>query len=261
VLLVGVLDKVGIFGFLRYNLPLFPTPATPWPAAAGAGRGRRAVRSILAAGQSDMKRFIAYVSLAHFGFMALGVFAFTVQGQVGAVSYMVNHSIATGMLLIVIGMVIVRAGPVRAEDYGGLARSRDPRRDEFLAGLTTLPLPGTNFLRERVHGLIGSFQTQPVYSILATVGMVLRRALRPVALPARDAGTGAWQRIGGRCGGPGAAMDRRSARAWASATCLGRALGARADGRADPAARFYPKPLLDIRQPVGGATLHSIGSA
>jgi len=262
VLLVGVLDKVGIFGFLRYNLPLFPdashtlAPLLLVLAVAGVLYG-----SILAAGQSDMKRFIAYVSLAHFGFMALGVFAFTVQGQVGAVSYMVNHSIATGMLLIVIGMVIVRGRSVRAEDYGGLGKVTPILAGMmFLAGLTTLSLPGTNSFVSEFLVLIGSFQTQPVYSILATIGMVLAALYvlwmyqRVMQGPVRG------NALVDVAGGPGAAMDP--------------AVGAR-KGIRDLSGRerwvlapmvvlilllgFYPKPLLDIVNPSVGATLNSIG--
>ncbi|WP_318295505.1 complex I subunit 4 family protein, partial [Streptomyces griseoaurantiacus] len=123
VILVGVLDKVGMFGFLRYLLPMFPqasqelAPLVLVLAVVGVLYG-----SVLATGQRDMKRFIAYVSIAHFGFMALGVFAFSTQSQVGAVTYMVNHSVATGMLLLVIGMVIARGGSTRIGDYGGMAR-------------------------------------------------------------------------------------------------------------------------------------------
>jgi len=262
VLLVGVLDKVGIFGFLRYNLPLFPdashtlAPLLLVLAVAGVLYG-----SILAAGQSDMKRFIAYVSLAHFGFMALGVFAFTVQGQVGAVSYMVNHSIATGMLLIVIGMVIVRGRSVRAEDYGGLGKVTPILAGMmFLAGLTTLSLPGTNSFVSEFLVLIGSFQTQPVYSILATVGMVLA-ALYVLWLYQRVMqGPVRGNALVDVAGGPGAAMDpeigaRRGIRdlsgreRWVLApmVVLILLLG------------FYPKPLLDIVNPSVGATLHSIG--
>ena len=102
VLLVGVMDKVGIYGFLRYCLPLFPgasralAPLVLVLAVVGVLYG-----ALLAVGQSDMKRFVAYTSVAHFGFIALGVFAFSTQAQAGAVLYMVNHGISTGMLFIV----------------------------------------------------------------------------------------------------------------------------------------------------------------
>ncbi|HKS44146.1 MAG TPA: NADH-quinone oxidoreductase subunit M, partial [Amycolatopsis sp.] len=123
VLLVGVLDKVGTFGFLRYCLPMFPeasktlAPLVLVLAVIGVLYG-----SILAAGQQDMKRFVAYVSIAHFGFIALGIFSFSSQAFAGATLYMVNHGITTGMLFIVVGMVIIRGGSRLISDYGGLSK-------------------------------------------------------------------------------------------------------------------------------------------
>ena len=111
VLLVGVLDKVGTFGFLRYCLPLFPEASRilgPYVIALcviGILYG-----ALLAMGQKDLKRLVSYTSVAHFGFIAMGVFAFTTQGQTGAVLYMVNHGLSTGALFLVVGFLIVR-GP------------------------------------------------------------------------------------------------------------------------------------------------------
>jgi NADH-quinone oxidoreductase subunit M len=262
VLLVGVLDKVGIFGFLRYNLPLLPdashtlAPLLLVLAVAGVLYG-----SILAAGQSDMKRFIAYVSLAHFGFMALGVFAFSAQGTVGTVTYMVNHSIATGLLLLVVGMVAVRGRSVRAEDYGGMAKVTPILAGVmFLAGLTTLSLPGTNSFVSEFLVLIGSYRTQPVYTILATVGMVLA-ALYVLWLYQRVMqGPVRGNALVGVTGGPGAATDP----ALGAPRGIGDATGRERWVLAPMVVLilllgFYPKPLLDIVNPSVGATLHSVG--
>jgi NADH-quinone oxidoreductase subunit M len=261
VLLVGVLDKVGIYGFLRYNLELYPAasralaPLLLILAVAGVLYG-----SILAAGQSDMKRFVAYVSLAHFGFIALGVFAFTAQGQVGAVSYMVNHSISTGMLLVVIGMIIVRGGSVRVEDYGGMAKVTPVLMGMlFLAGLTTLSLPGTNSFVSEFLVLLGSYQTEPVYAILATVGMVLA-ALYVLWLYQRVAqGPVRGNALVSVAGGPGAAADPA-----VGARKAIRDLGGRERWVLAPMVvlilvlGFYPKPLLDIVNPSVGATLQAV---
>jgi len=262
VLLVGVLDKVGIFGFLRYNLPLLPdashklAPLVLVLAVAGVLYG-----SIVAAGQSDMKRFIAYVSLAHFGFMALGAFAFTAQSQVGTVSYMVNHSIATGMLLMVIGMVVLRGRSVRAEDYGGMAKVTPILAGTFfLAGLSTLSLPGTNSFVSEFLVLIGSFRTEPVYAILATIGMILA-ALYVLWLyqrvfngPVRgnalvSVGDGPGAATDPSVGAPKAVKDLSGRERWVLApmVVLILLLG------------FYPKPLLDIVNPSVNATLQSVG--
>ncbi|MEV7039445.1 NADH-quinone oxidoreductase subunit M [Amycolatopsis sp. NPDC051061] len=178
VLLVGVLDKVGTFGFLRYCLPMFPdasrtlAPLVLVLSVIGVLYG-----SILAAGQRDMKRFIAYVSIAHFGFISLGIFAFNEQAMVGSATYMLNHSLATGMLIVVIGLVIARGGSSKISDYGGMAKVTPLLAGLFLlAGLSTLSLPGTNSFVSEFLVLIGAFVDQPVYTILATVGMVLAAA-------------------------------------------------------------------------------------
>ncbi|HEX7660835.1 MAG TPA: NADH-quinone oxidoreductase subunit M [Pseudonocardiaceae bacterium] len=263
VILVGVLDKVGIFGFLRYSLPLTPeasktlAPLLLVLAVAGILYG-----AMLAAGQSDMKRFIAYVSIAHFGFMALGVFAFTQQSVVGAATYMFNHSIATGMLLLVIGMIAVRGRSVLVEDYGGMFKVTPLLGGLFLlAGLSAMSLPGTNSFISEFLVLLGAFPTEPVYTILGAVGMILA-ALYVLWLYQRIM-TGAVRgnALVSVAGGPGAAQDP--------------AVGAKR-GIHDLSARerwvlapliviilvvgFFPKPLLDIVGPSVSATLTSISS-
>ncbi|MCZ2838400.1 NADH-quinone oxidoreductase subunit M [Modestobacter sp. VKM Ac-2985] len=175
VLLVGVLDKVGTFGFLRYCLPLFPDASrdlAPWVLALAVAGIIYA--ALLAVGQSDMKRLVSYTSIAHFGFIALGIFAFTTEAATGAVLYMVNHGIATGLLFIVVGMVIARGGSRQIRDYGGLAAKAPLLAGVFLlAGLASLALPGTNSFVSEFLVLIGAFPTRPVFTIIATVGIVL----------------------------------------------------------------------------------------
>src|SRR6185437_6575137 len=108
VLLVGVLDKVGTFGMIRYCLELFPeaskyfTPLIITLAVIGVLYG-----AVVAIGQADLKRLIAYTSISHFGFIALGIFVLTTQGQAGATLYMVNHGFATGALFLIAGFMIV----------------------------------------------------------------------------------------------------------------------------------------------------------
>jgi NADH-quinone oxidoreductase subunit M len=189
------------------------------------------------------------------------VFAFTTQGQVGAVTYMVNHSISTGMLLIVIGMVIARGGSVRAEDYGGMAKVTPLLAGMmFLAGLTTLSLPGTNSFVSEFLVLLGSFPTEPVYSILATVGMVLA-ALYVLWLYQRVMqGPLRGNALVSVTGGPGAATNPAVGARKAITDLSGRERWVLA-----PLVvlillfGFYPKPLLDIVNPSVGATLHSVG--
>jgi NADH-quinone oxidoreductase subunit M len=121
-----------------------------------------------------MKRLVAYTSISHFGFIALGIFAFTTEAATGAVLYMVNHGIATGLLFLVVGMLIARGGSRQIGDYGGLAAAAPLLGGVFLiAGLASLALPGTNSFVSEFLVLIGSFGPEPVFTIIATVGIIL----------------------------------------------------------------------------------------
>src|ERR1700728_2341477 len=143
VLLVGVLDKVGTFGMIRYCLDLFPsgakyfTPLVITLAVIGILYG-----AIVAIGQQDMKRLIAYTSVSHFGFIALGVFAMTSQGVAGATLYMVNHGFATGALFLIAGFMIARRKSQRIADYGGVQKVAPVLAGLFLvAGLACRACP------------------------------------------------------------------------------------------------------------------------
>jgi NADH-quinone oxidoreductase subunit M len=264
VIVVGVLDKVGTFGFLRYSLPMTPeasrmlAPLVLVLAVIGVLYG-----SLLAFGQTDLKRFIAYVSIAHFGFIALGIFAFTSQSQVGAVSYMVNHSIATGMLVLVIGMVVARGGSTRIADYGGMAKVTPLLAGMLLiAGLSTLSLPGTNSFISEFLVLVGSFPTQPVYAVLATIGMVLAAVYVLNLYQRTMQGPVRGDALIGLTGGPGAATNLNST----GAHRLRRLdLKPREIAVLTPlvvlvlALGFYPKPVLDVITPSVGATMSEVG--
>jgi NADH-quinone oxidoreductase subunit M len=174
-LLVGVLDKVGTFGFLRICLPLLPAASAKlaWViillAVIGIVYG-----AIVAAGQTDLKRFVTYTSIAHFGFIALGVFVFTTQSIAGAALYMVNHGIATGLLFIVVGMLTTRGGSKLIGDYGGVWKVAPLLGGTFLiASLATIAMPGTNSFISEFLVLIGTFTRYPVWSVIATIGIVL----------------------------------------------------------------------------------------
>ena len=175
VLLVGVLDKVGTFGFLRYCIPLFPEASRilgPWVIALcviGVLYG-----ALLAMGQKDMKRLVSYTSVSHFGFIGLGCFAFTSQAQTGAVLYMVNHGLSTGALFLVVGFLITRGHSRLIGDYGGVAALAPLLAGSFLvAGLSSLALPGLSTFVSEFLVLLGTFPTYPVAAVLATLGIVL----------------------------------------------------------------------------------------
>src|ERR1700723_1179700 len=175
VLLVGVLDKVGTFGMLRYCFELFPagakyfTPLVITLAVIGILYG-----AIVAIGQQDMKRLIAYTSVSHFGFIALGVFAMTSQGVAGATLHMVNHAFATGALFILAGFLIVRRGSNRIEDYGGVQKVAPLLAGLFLiSGLAGLSLPGLSTFVSEFLVLIGTFSRYKVPAVFATAGIIL----------------------------------------------------------------------------------------
>ena len=216
VLLVGVLDKVGTFGMLRYCFELFPTGAkyfTPLVitlAVIGILYG-----AIVAIGQADMKRLIAYTSVSHFGFIALGIFAMTSQGVSGATFYMVNHGFATGALFILAGFLIVRRGTDRIADFGGVQKVAPLLAGLFLvSGLAGLSLPGLSTFVSEFLVLVGTFSRYKVPAVFATAGHHPGRDLHPVDVPADDDRAG--PRRGGRDEGPaaqGAARGRAAGRA------------------------------------------------
>src|SRR5262247_3395800 len=175
VLLVGVLDKVGTFGMIRYCLQLFPaashyyTPLVIVLALVGVLYG-----AIVAIGQRDIKRLIAYTSVSHFGLIALGIFVFTSQGQSGATLYMVNHGFATGALFLIAGFMIVRRRSHLISDYGGVQSVAPVLAGLFLvAGLAALSLPGLSTFVSEFLVLVGAFTRYKVVSFEATLATVL----------------------------------------------------------------------------------------
>jgi NADH-quinone oxidoreductase subunit M len=175
VLLVGVLDKVGTFGMIRYCLELFPagahyfTPVIIVMAVVGVLYG-----AIVAIGQRDLKRLIAYSSISHMGLITLGIFVMTSQGQAGAVLYMVNHGFATGALFIIAGFMIARRKSSLIADYGGVQKVAPLLAGSFLiAGLAGLALPGLNTFVSEFLVLIGTFTKYQAAAVAATIGIIL----------------------------------------------------------------------------------------
>jgi NADH-quinone oxidoreductase subunit M len=174
-LLVGVLDKVGTFGFLRYCLPLFPQASRYFaPLVLVLSVIGILYAAFLAIGQRDMKRLVAYTSVAHFGFIGLGIFAFTTQGGSGAVLYMVNHGLSTGALFLLVGLLIARGKSRNVNDYGGAAKVTPLLAGLFLmAGLSSLALPGMSTFVSEFLVLVGTFTRHKGFAVIATTGIVL----------------------------------------------------------------------------------------
>jgi NADH-quinone oxidoreductase subunit M len=173
--MMAVMDKVGTFGMLRYCLPLFPdaasllAPAVMTLAVIGIVYG-----AVLAIGQTDVMRLIAYTSISHFGFIILGIFAMTSQGQSGATLYMVNHGIATAALFLLAGFLVSQRGTRAIADYGGVQQVAPVLAGTFLvAGLATLALPGLAPFISEFLVLIGTFTRYPVFAVVAASALVL----------------------------------------------------------------------------------------
>ncbi len=175
VLLLGVLDKVGTFGMIRFCLTLFPdasktfTPLIITLAVISILYG-----AFLAIGAKDIKRLIAYTSISHFGFITMGIFAMTTQGHSGATLYMFNHGFSTAALFIVAGWMASRRGSSTIADFGGLQRVTPVMAwSFFIAGMSSLALPGLSSFVSEFLVLVGTFTRYPVAAVLATFGIVL----------------------------------------------------------------------------------------
>jgi NADH-quinone oxidoreductase subunit M len=244
VLLVGVLDKVGTFGMIRYCLDLFPsaahffTPLIIVLAVIGVLYG-----AVVAIGQADMKRLIAYTSVSHMGLITLGIFAMTSQGQAGATLYMVNHGFATGALFLLAGFLVSRRGSHLIRDYGGVQKVAPVLAGLFLvAGLAGLALPGLSTFVSEFLVLIGTFTRYQAAAILATVGIILAAIYilwmyqRTMTGPVREE--------------VAAMPDLKARELWAVAPLIALivVLG------------VYPRPALDIINPAVTATLNGTHS-
>ncbi|WP_431239323.1 NADH-quinone oxidoreductase subunit M [Mycolicibacterium aichiense] len=175
VLMMAVMDKVGTFGMLRYCLPLFPDSATYFrPVIIALAVIGIVYGAILAIGQTDVMRLIAYTSISHFGFIILGIFVMTSQGQAGSTLYMVNHGISTAALFLIAGFLVSRRGSRLIADYGGVQKVAPVLAGTFLvAGLATLSLPGLAPFISEFLVLIGTFTRYPAFAVIASVALVL----------------------------------------------------------------------------------------
>lgn len=175
VLMMAVVDKVGTFGMLRYCLLLFPTATDTYaPLVIALAVIGILYGALLAIGQTDVMRLIAYTSISHFGFIVLGIFAMTSQAQTGATLYMVNHGLSTAALFLIAGFLVSRRGSRLIADYGGVQKVAPVLAGTFfIAGLATLSLPGLAPFVSEFLVLIGTFSRYQVAAVLATGALVL----------------------------------------------------------------------------------------
>ncbi|MFG3225911.1 NADH-quinone oxidoreductase subunit M [Kitasatospora sp. NPDC048194] len=175
VLITAVVDKVGTFAMLRFCLGLFPDASKTFaPLIVVLSLVGIVYGALLAVGQKDIKRLIAYASISHFGFIIMGIFALTSQGQSGATLYMVNHGLSTAAWLLVAGFLISRRGSRLIADYGGVQKIAPVLAGTFLIGsLATLSLPGLAPFVSEFLVLVGTFTRYPAIGVIATFGIVL----------------------------------------------------------------------------------------
>ncbi len=176
VLLAGVLLKLGTYGFLRLCLPFFPAacqtvglPLIGVLSVIGIIYG-----SLCALAQRDIKKLVAYSSVAHLGFCMLGLFALNAEGITGSVLQMINHGLSTGALFLLVGMIYERYHTRQLDDLGGLA-TRLPLLACGLVfiSMSSIGLPGLNGFIGEVLSLAGMFQRHPLYAVLGATGVVL----------------------------------------------------------------------------------------
>jgi NADH-quinone oxidoreductase subunit M len=175
VILAGVLLKMGTYGMLRFGVYLFPE-ATLWAkpvlftlAVIGILYG-----AIAATMQKDLKRLVAYSSVAHLGFIVLGTFALTSQSLTGGVMQMVNHGVSTGALFLMVGMIYERRHTRQIAELGGIQSVAPIFAGFFMVVmLSSIGLPGLNGFVGEFLILIGSFETARWWVIVATLGVIL----------------------------------------------------------------------------------------
>jgi NADH-quinone oxidoreductase subunit M len=243
ILLLGVLDKVGTFGMIRYCVELFPDAAKTFTLLIITLSVISIIYgAILAIGQRDIKGLIAFTSISHFGFITMGIFAMTTQGNSGATLYMLNHGFSTAALFMVAGWMISRRRSSTIADFGGLQRVTPILAwSFFIAGMSSLALPGLSSFVSEFLVLVGTYTRYPIAAIIATIGIIL--AALYILIPVQKALHGPVAT--GNEGLPD--LNRRELIAIAPVIALIIGLG------------FYPKPALDVINPAAQATITKAG--
>jgi NADH-quinone oxidoreductase subunit M len=179
VILAGVLLKMGTYGFLRFNIPLFPNAAiqaAPWIAlfaTIGIIYG-----AAVCFAQADIKKLVAYSSVSHLGFVMLGLFALNAEGVAGAILQMVNHGLSTGALFLLIGMIYEQTHSREIKSYGGLWKITPIFGTLMLiASLSSMGLPGLNGFVGEFTILLGAFGSKaignPWYAGISAIGVIM----------------------------------------------------------------------------------------
>jgi len=176
VILAAVLLKMGTYGYVRFAMPLFPeATATFTPLIATLSVIGIVYASLVAMVQQDVKKLVAYSSVAHLGFVMLGIFALNTNGVTGGMLQMLNHGISTGALFLIVGFIYERRHTRQISDFGGLAKQMPVFATMFMiVTFSSIGLPGTNGFVGEFLVLLGAFESNlRWYAIIATSGVIL----------------------------------------------------------------------------------------
>ena len=243
VLLVSILDKIGTFGMIRFCLGLFPE-ASQWatPVVVVLAVISVLYGALVAVGQDDIRRLIAYTSISHFGFIVMGIFVFNTQGQSGSTLYMFNHGLSTAALFLVTGFLISRRQSKLISDFGGVEKVAPVLAGMFLlAGLSSLSLPGLSPFISEFLVLVGAFSYSVWLAVFATLGIVLAALYILLMYQRTMTGPTRPELLG---------MKDLNLREVASLAPLGLLI---------VVLGFFPQPLLNVINPAVEDTLEQVG--
>ncbi|MCW2785427.1 MAG: proton-translocating NADH-quinone oxidoreductase, chain [Marmoricola sp.] len=244
VLLVSILDKIGSFGMVRFCLTLFPE-ATHWatPTVVVLATISIIYGALMAIGEDNIPRLIAYTSVSHFGFIVLGIFVLNSQGLSGSNLYMFNHGLSTAALFLVGGYLIKRRGSASIKDFGGVEKVAPVAAGLLLiSGLAVLSLPGLSPFVSEFLVIVGAFVYSPWAGAFAVTGIVLAAIYvllmyqRTMTGPLREDNAGITD------------LNVREIVAVVPVIALMVILG------------FFPKPLLDMLNPSVHHSLVQVGA-
>lgn len=176
VILAAILLKMGTYGFVRFAMPLFPEATVKFtPLIATLSVIGIIYAALVAMVQEDVKKLVAYSSVAHLGFVMLGVFALNQQGITGGMLQMLNHGVSTGALFLIVGFIYERRHTRLIADFGGLSKQMPVFATIFMiVTLSSIGLPGTNGFVGEFLILIGSYESSlRWYALIATSGVIL----------------------------------------------------------------------------------------
>jgi NADH-quinone oxidoreductase subunit M len=178
VILAGILLKMGGYGFLRFSLPMFPVASAEFaPLIFSLSLVAIVYTSLVALAQEDMKKLIAYSSVAHMGLVTLGTFTFNQQGIEGGIFQMISHGVVSGALFLCVGVIYDRMHTRLIADYGGLANRMPAYATVFMVfTMANVGLPGTSGFVGEFLSLLGAFRANSWLAIFGTTGVILSAA-------------------------------------------------------------------------------------